>query len=94
MSGIELYSAEVCPFAQRSRMVLLEKRLDFTIAEIDLANKPDWFAQVLPYGKAPVLVHGDARIYESAIINEYLVAPFPEPALLPVAPALRAAARL
>ncbi|MDX8412050.1 MAG: glutathione S-transferase family protein [Mariprofundaceae bacterium] len=94
MSSIELYSAGVCPFAQRTRMVLLEKGLDFNLSEIDLANKPDWFASVSPYGKVPVLMHGDARVFESAIINEYLEESFPEPALMPGAPALRAAARL
>lgn len=94
MSSIELYSAEVCPFAQRTRMVLMEKGLDFTVTEIDLSNKPDWFASVSPYGKVPVLVHGDVRVYESAIINEYLQEAFPEPALMPGTPALRAAARM
>jgi len=94
MNSIELYSAEVCPFAQRTRIVLMEKGLEFTVTEIDLAHKPDWFAHVSPYGKVPVLVQGDVRVYESAIINEYLEEAFPEPALMPGTPALRAAARM
>ncbi|MDQ7010190.1 MAG: glutathione S-transferase N-terminal domain-containing protein [Mariprofundaceae bacterium] len=48
MSRIELYSAEVCPFARRTRMVLMEKGLAFTVTEIDLNHKPDWFARVSP----------------------------------------------
>ena len=35
-SQIQLVSAEVCPFAQRSRLVLLEKKLSFELVEINL----------------------------------------------------------
>lgn len=94
MSGIELYSFEGCPYAQRSRMTLLEKRLDFTLTEIDLFNRPAWFREVSPYGKVPVLRHEGTTIYESAIINQYLDERFAEPPLLPARPALRAQARI
>ena len=46
MSDVEIFSAEVCPYAQRTRMVLVEKGVDFTLREVDLANKPDWFLEV------------------------------------------------
>lgn len=74
-------------------MCLLEKGLDFERIEIDLRNKPAWFEEVSPYSKVPVLKHGDVRVYESAIVNEYLEEVFPVPALMPDAPADRAAAR-
>lgn len=93
-SDIEIISADVCPFAQRSRIVLLEKELDFTLSEIDLEHKPDWFDRVSPYGKVPVLRHGETCVYESAIINEYLDEAFPRPPLMPGDPAGRAAARI
>ena len=47
-SQIQLVSAEVCPFAQRSRLVLLEKKLSFELVEINLDNKPDWFTNISP----------------------------------------------
>lgn len=94
MADIEIISAEVCPFAQRSRMVLIEKGVDFSLTEVDLDNKPDWFSQVSPYGKVPVVRHGDNVIWESSIINEYLDECYPEPALMPAAPTARAAARI
>ena len=47
-----------------------------------------------PYGKVPVLRHGDTAIWESAVINEYLGEVFPEPQLLPRTPAERAQARI
>jgi len=94
MSEITLFSARACPFAHRSRLALAEKRLDFELVEIDLQNKPAWFNTVSNYGKVPALQHGQERIIESAIVNEYLDEVFPEPALLPKDPGTRATARI
>ncbi|MEO8443740.1 MAG: glutathione S-transferase family protein [Gammaproteobacteria bacterium] len=94
MTTIELYSFEACPYAQRTRMTLLEKGLDFVLTEIDLFNRPAWFSDISPYGKVPVLRHGGATIHESAIINQYLDEVFPEPPLLPASAAQRAQARI
>ena len=94
MSEIEIYSSALCPFAQRSRLTLIEKGIPFKQIEIDLQNKPANFLEISPYGKVPVLKHGDKRVWESAIINEYLDEAFPEPPLLPKAPIGRAQARI
>ncbi|MFC1680517.1 glutathione S-transferase family protein [Pseudomonadota bacterium] len=93
MSRLQLIQAEVCPFAQRTHMCLLEKNLGFDCVEIDLDDKPDWFNEVSPYSKVPLLKDGNVLIYESTIINEYLNEVFPEPPLLPQAAADRATAR-
>ena len=95
MSKLVLYSARACPYAHRTRLVLSEKKLKFELQEIDLQNKPAWFdASVSAYGKVPALAHGDVRLWESAVVNEYLDEVFPEPALLPREPARRAVARI
>lgn len=94
MSNIELYFAKASTFSQRTRVVLLEKGIDFTPIEIDLQNKPDGYTQISHYGKVPAIKHGDVEIYESAIINEYLDEVFPEPPLLPRDPAAKAIARI
>lgn len=94
MSTLQLYFAKASTFSQRTRVVLLEKGIDFTPIEIDLQNKPEAFTQVSRYGKVPAIKHGDVEIYESAIINEYLEEVFPEPALLPHDPAQKAVARI
>ena len=94
MSEIKIYSFDKCPFAQRTRMVLIEKNLPFELIEIDVYNKPDWFASVSPYGKVPVLSHEGHTIYESAIINEYLDERFPETPLMPTDHFERANARI
>ena len=93
MKKLELIQAEVCPFAQRTHMCLLEKNLDFECIEIDLNNKPIWFEEVSPYSKVPVLNDGEIRIYESTIINEYLDEKYPKPSLMPHTPGERANAR-
>lgn len=94
MTEIQLYSAPLCPFAHRSRLTLLEKQIPFDLIEIDLRNKPANFRDISPYGKVPVLKHGDRRVWESAIINEYLDETFPDPPLLPKDPFQRAQARI
>jgi glutathione S-transferase len=94
MAKLEIYSAALCPFAHRSRLALLEKGVPFELIEIDLQNKPANFLEISPYGKVPVLKHGDHQIWESAIVNEYLEETFPKPPLLPKAPMERAQARI
>ncbi|QHG16971.1 glutathione S-transferase family protein [Nostoc sp. ATCC 53789] len=94
MSNIQLYFAKASTFSQRTRVVLLEKGIDFNSTEIDLQNKPDGYTQISRYGKVPAIKHGDIEIYESAIINEYLDEVFPEPPLLPSDPGAKAIARI
>jgi glutathione S-transferase len=94
MSQIQIYSAILCPFAHRVRLTLLEKDIPFELIEIDPQNKPTNFLEISPYGKVPVLKHGDNCIWESAIVNEYLEEVFPTPPLLPTDPMQRARARI
>jgi len=91
---LKLVSAEVCPFAQRSRLALLEKGLKHDLVEIDLRKKPVWFKEISPYSKVPVLLHGEHRVWESIIINEYLEDVFPEPRRIPETAAGRALMRI
>ncbi|HEY9660975.1 MAG TPA: glutathione S-transferase family protein, partial [Allocoleopsis sp.] len=79
MSTLQLYFAKGSTFSQRTRVVLLEKGIDFTPIEVDLQNKPAALTQISRYGKVPAIKHGEIELYESAIINEYLDEVFPEP---------------
>ncbi|MFZ6677644.1 glutathione S-transferase family protein [Undibacterium sp. Tian12W] len=67
-----LVSHKLCPYVQRAAITLAEKGLEFERIDIDLANKPDWFLQVSPLGKTPVLLVDGQAIFESAVICEYL----------------------
>lgn len=68
----ELISFKLCPFVQRSVILLLEKGIDFDITYIDLKQPPDWFLALSPFGKVPVLRCGETILFESAVINEYI----------------------
>lgn len=68
----ELISFELCPFVQRSVITLLEKDVDFDITYINLAEPPQWFLDISPFGKVPALRVGNDTLFESAVINEYL----------------------
>ena len=94
MAELQLYSYAACPFAQRTRMVLAEKAIDFDLIEVDVYDKPEGWETISPYGKVPCLRHQGGTIYESTIINEYLDEAFPEPALMPAGALQRAQARI
>lgn len=69
---LELVSYHLCPYVQRAVIVLLEKDVPFQKTDIDLANKPDWFRQISPLGKIPLLKVDTEVLFESAVICEYL----------------------
>jgi glutathione S-transferase len=92
-TSLHLYSAELCPYAMRVRHALAEKGLAFELTEIDPRNKPDGFAALSPLGRVPLLVNDADRIWEAAVICEYLEDAFPGAWLLPEDAASRARAR-
>ena len=70
--SLHLISFKTCPFVQRAVITLKHKNIDFDITYIDLADPPDWFLEISPLGKVPVLRVDDEILFESAVINEYL----------------------
>ena len=71
-TGPVLVSHPLCPYVQRVAIVLAEKGVAFERRDIDLSAKPDWFLEVSPLGKTPVLLTGGQALFESAVICEYL----------------------
>jgi glutathione S-transferase len=67
-----LVSHALCPYVQRAAIVLAEKGAPFERRWVDLAAKPAWFTSISPLGKTPVLLVGEAALFESAPICEYL----------------------
>jgi glutathione S-transferase len=76
---LKLISHKLCPYVQRAVIALTEKGVAFERIDVDLANKPDWFLEISPLGKTPVLLVGDRAIFESAVILEYLEETQPKP---------------
>ena len=87
--ALTLVSHDLCPYVQRAVIALHEKGVPFERVDIDLADKPDWFRAVSPLGKVPLLRVGDAVLFESAVILEYLEETQPLP-LHPREPLARA----
>lgn len=69
---LKLISHHLCPYVQRSVIVLLEKNVDFERKYIDLSDKPDWFLDISPLGRVPLLLVDDRLLFESAVICEFV----------------------
>jgi glutathione S-transferase len=70
--SLELISFKTCPFVHRAAITLTYKNVEHKITFIDLADPPDWFLEISPLQKVPVLKVDDEVLFESAVINEYL----------------------
>lgn len=69
---LALVSHKLCPYVQRVSIVLQEKGVAFERKDVDLSPPPDWFLQISPLGKTPVLLVNNEPIFESAVICEFL----------------------
>ena len=70
--SLKLVSYKACPFVQRVAITLQYKGVDYDIEYIDLGNPPDWFLDISPLKKVPILIVDDTVIFESTVINEYI----------------------
>lgn len=87
---LELISTKRCPFVQRSVITLNYKGIGHKMVFVDLDDPPDWFLEISPMGRVPVLrVDGKTAIFESAVINEFIDDVTP-PSLHPADPLQRA----
>jgi glutathione S-transferase len=91
---IRLYNTQWCPYAQRTRIVLDEKGIDFDVHEVDLENKSEEFLRISPTGKVPVVVVDGDSLYESNVVNQFLDEVAQELRLLPEDPKERVYARI
>ncbi len=90
MSRPKLVSFSVCPYVQRAVIALEEKGVEYDIEFIDLGNKPQWFLDISPRGKVPVLIDDDVPLFESLAIVQYLDETQPGRSLTPTDPRQRA----
>ncbi|EJM22923.1 glutathione S-transferase [Pseudomonas sp. GM21] len=93
MSEIELYNVGFSTCSQRVRFVLGEKGVTYVDKRLRLELgehiSPEYLA-INPNGLVPSLVHDDAVITDSSVINEYLDEVFPLPRFVPEHPVERA----
>ena len=76
---LELITFKFCPFGQRCLILLFEKGVDFDTTFIDLKKPPEWFDDLSPLGKVPVLRVDDKALFDSTVINEFIDEVFPPP---------------
>jgi glutathione S-transferase len=92
-----LYEHPLSSYAQKVKIALREKGLAFTVETppaLGSGKADGQFAATSPRNEVPALIDGDAHIFDSTIILEYLEDKFPSPPLLPRDPAQRANARM
>lgn len=93
---LKLYTHPMSPCAQKVRIVLAEKGVDWQAQFVDLAAKDNLKSEYLklnPLGVVPTLVDADKPVIESSIICEYLDDRFPEVSLSPEDPYARSQMR-
>jgi len=81
------------PYAQKVRLVLHEKQIDFESREMWSKSQHEELFSLNPRGEVPALIDDETVVADSTIICEYLEERFPDPPLLPADPGQRAIAR-
>ncbi|EWS56238.1 MULTISPECIES: glutathione S-transferase family protein [unclassified Methylibium] len=77
---LELYTHPMSPCAQKVRIVLAEKKLEWIKHHVDLSQKENLRPEYLklnPLGVVPTLVHDGRPVIESSVICEYLDDAYP-----------------
>jgi glutathione S-transferase len=93
MGPFELVSNVLCPHAQRAALLLAEKGLAYRRTYVDPAAPPDWFEDLSPLGRMPLLRVGDDTVFEIGAMCEW-IEDTTDPGVLPAEPALRARHRM
>jgi glutathione S-transferase/RNA polymerase-associated protein len=94
---IKLYEHPLSPYAQKCKIALYEKGIEFEAVLPDLLSgrtPSAEFSAVNPRSEVPTLIDGETSIFDSTIILEYIEERWPSPALLPRSPAERARMRM
>ncbi|MCS5619823.1 MAG: glutathione S-transferase family protein [Myxococcota bacterium] len=91
--GIILYGAPLSPFVRKADVLLREKGVEFELESVNIMPMPDWFVEISPARRIPVLRDTDigkegpvGTIPDSSAICAYIEKKFPEPNLYPADP--------
>ena len=94
--ALVVYGSSLSPFVRKVRVVLAEKGLSYEHQQINPFAPPDWFLEISPLKRIPVLRDTDEpepnTLPDSSVICAYLEAKYPQPALYPAQPFARARA--
>lgn len=93
MADLVIYGSPVSPFVRKVAALCIEKGVDFEVDAVDVFNPPEWFVEISPARRIPVMrdrsvaeegTHG--TIADSSAICGYIEKKHPEPALYPADP--------
>ncbi|CAN0909417.1 Glutathione S-transferase DHAR2 [Linum grandiflorum] len=71
-----------CPFCQRVQLTLEEKKIAYKLHLVNLSDKPQWFLDISPEGKVPVVKFDDKWVADSDVIVGIIEEKYPEPSLV------------
>jgi glutathione S-transferase len=87
---LTVYGVALSPFVRKVRVFLAEKGLDYKLEQVSIFPPPDWFREISPLGRIPVLRDdeegADATLPDSSAICAYIERKHPAPALYPREP--------
>ena len=80
-----LHGYHLSVYNRAARLALHEKGVEYETVEVNpfAEDVPEGYAKLHPFGRVPVLVHGDFTVYETAAIARYVDARFEGPELTP-----------
>ncbi|KAG1733987.1 thioredoxin-like protein [Suillus lakei] len=100
---LTLYLHKISPYSHRIELALAEANIKYKAHQVDLFNKPKWFAaKVNPIAKVPAITYGGPdvdptdpsplsfKLAESNVILQFVAELYPESELLPKDPVERA----
>jgi glutathione S-transferase len=93
MSQVTLFGFQRSTYVNVARLVLLAKGVPFTFSDTETIMRTPGAWTSHPFGRVPVLRHGDVMVWETAAIVTYIDEAFQGPALQPSEPRRRAAMR-
>lgn len=88
-----LFGLERSVYTRIARLALEEKGILYSLHEVEIfgpGGVPLEHLNRHPFGRIPVLQHGDFIVYETSAITRYVDETFPGPALQPINPLQRA----
>ncbi|MBV7258890.1 glutathione S-transferase family protein [Erythrobacter crassostreae] len=88
-----MYGSPVSPFVRKAAALCIEKDVPFEIEAVDVFNPPQWFRDISPLKRIPVLRDRSiaaegvtGTIADSSAICGYIEKKYPAPALYPAEP--------
>ena len=93
MADLVIYGSPVSPFVRKVAALCIEKGVDFEVDAVDVFNPPEWFVEISPARRIPVMRDRsiaeegtEGTIADSSAICGYIEKKHPEPALFPADP--------